>query len=99
MAEWRTKDQIEADGALSIAIARVLSAYSDDPEGEAAKFMLTEYIVITARVGMSDDRGDHTKYDYQLANGSIPWHNMIGLMAWAKMAMMDQMRGANEDEG
>jgi hypothetical protein len=96
VSEWRTKEQIEADGALSIAVARALHAYSDDP-AEAEKFMLTEYVVVTARAGLSEDRGSHTKYDYMLANGSMPWHNMIGLVNWANMTMVDQMRNTNED--
>jgi hypothetical protein len=97
MSEWRTQAQIEADDQLSRAIGAALAAYSDDPE-EASKFLLSEYIVITARAGISDDKAQHTKYDYCLANGSIPWHNMMGLMAWAKQTMMEQMAGQDSDD-
>lgn len=96
MTEWRTEEQIKADDALARAIADNLRAYSDDPE-EHDKFMLTEYIVITARVGITDEKAQHTKYDYSLANGSIPWHNMLGLMTWAKQRMLADLKG-DEDE-
>lgn len=97
MAEWRTQEQIDADQNLHSAITRVLAAYSDDPERHA-KFMLTDYVVITARVGMTDDTVDTTSYDYQLSNGSIPWHVMMGLMDWGFLTMKDGMRGSREDE-
>lgn len=97
MSEWRTAEQVEADEELGRAISKVLAAYSDDP-AESDKFLLNEYIVITARVGITDDRAQHTKYDYMLANGSIPWHNMMGLMAWADGAMSEVMTGKETDD-
>lgn len=97
MSEWRTQEQIEADELLHVAIAGALLAYSQDPDTEA-KFMLTEYVVISARVGMTEDKSHSTKYDYTLANGSIPWHNMMGLMDWARITMVEDMAGKSEDE-
>jgi hypothetical protein len=97
MAEWRTAEQVTADEALHRAITDVLRAYTDDPESHD-KFMLSEYIVVTARVGMTDDKAQNTLYDYQLSNGSLPWHNMMGLIDWARMTMVEQMRtNAGED--
>jgi hypothetical protein len=96
MAEWRTQDQIDADEALHVAIAAVQKAYSDDPE-TYDKFMLTDYVVISARVGITDDKAQNTSYDYALANGSIPWHVMMGLMDWGYMAMKDAMTKAEDD--
>jgi hypothetical protein len=97
MSEWRTTAQIEADEQLQRAIANNLLAYSDDPESHQ-EFMLSDYVVITSRVGMSDRKADSTQYDYMLANGSIPWHTMMGLMDWAYLSMKDGMRGSKEDE-
>jgi hypothetical protein len=97
VSEWRTQEQIEADELLHVAIAGVLMAYSDDPDTDE-QFMLTEYIVISARVGMTPVKAQSTRYDYTLANGSIPWHNMMGLMDWARMVMKDVMEGKREDE-
>lgn len=97
MSEWRTQAQVEADQRLHTAIADMLEAYSDDVD-EHRKFMLTEYVVITARVGVDDEYQGHTKYDFSLANGSIPWHNMMGLMAWAKGEMKDQMESGGLDK-
>lgn len=96
MTEWRTEEQIKADDALARAIADNLRAYSDDPE-DHNKFMLTEYVVISARVGITDEKAQHTKYDYTLSNGSIPWHNMLGLISWAKRTMLANLEGG-EDE-
>lgn len=97
MAEWRTQDQIDADQRLHEAIAGVLKAYSDTPD-EHAKFMLSDYVVASARVGITDDKAHSTLYDYSLANGSIPWHTMMGLMDWGYMAMREDMKGNKEDE-
>lgn len=96
MSEWRTPAQIDADNRLQSAIADMLLAYSEDDE-KSKDFMLTEYIVITARVGITDERSQHVKYDYSLSNGSIPWHNMIGLMKWAEKTMMAVMEGSDLD--
>lgn len=97
MPEWRTAEQVEADEKLHTAIEAVLRAYSEDPENHA-KWFLTEYIVITARSGIADDNAEHTTYDYSLARGSIPWHNMMGLMRWAQMSMEDKMHGSQTDD-
>src|ERR1041385_1419308 len=75
MGEWRTQEQIDADQEMHKALMRVLAAYSNDPENHA-KFMLTEFLVISARVGITDDKAQNTFYDYTLSNGSIPWHSM-----------------------
>lgn len=96
MAEWRTQEQINADEELSRALARVLKAYSDNPE-EHDKFMLNEYVIVSTRVGMTDETSDRTQYDYTFSNGSVPWHNAIGMLAWAKMTLEDTMRGENTD--
>lgn len=96
MAEWRTQEQIDADEALHQAVARVLVAYDED-DGTRSKFMLTDYVVITASVGMTDDKAQNTTYDYVLANGSVPWHVMMGLMDWGYMTMKDTMRNSKED--
>lgn len=100
MAEWRTQEQVEADEALHAAITRNILAYSTDPTTDA-KYMLTDYVVISARAGITDDKAQSTYYDYQLANGSIPWHVMMGLMDWAYLKMKAQMAGGallDEDE-
>lgn len=96
MPEWRTQQQIDADEQMHRAVIAVQNAYGNDPEIET-KFILTEYIVISARVGITDDKVQNTFYDYALSNGSIPWHSMMGLMDWAYMAMKDAM--TNSEDG
>jgi hypothetical protein len=97
MAEWRTQAQIEADEALHAAIIQAEIAYEDGDNVDPNDWAITEYIVITARAGISNEKAQNTRYNYMLSQGSIPWHNMMGLMDWAYIAMKETMAGSNED--
>lgn len=96
MAEWRTEAQIAADDELARAIGAVLTAY-DEEDVNPNEWAVTDYVVVVARAGLSMEKAQNTRYDYLLANGSIPWHHMMGLMDWAQLSMRDGMRGSKED--
>lgn len=100
MSEWRTTNQVAADEALQRAIEVVLEAYAraeevpSPLEGRA----IGEFIVIAALPGITEELSQTTAYEYILANGSIPWHNMAGLMRWAQMKMDQVMQGSDLDD-
>lgn len=92
MAEWRTAEQVQADEELAAAVMKVLAAY-DDKDVDPNVWALTDYVVISARAGITDEKALNTRYAYSLSSGSIPWHSMMGLMDWGRMAMEQDMSG------
>jgi len=95
MSDWRTQAQVDADQALHAALCQVLDAYSDGSE-EDKGFMLTEYVIITARSGITDDNAQRVQYGYTFSNGSVPWHSVMGLLDWARLALREQMKERQE---
>lgn len=88
-SEWRTAAQIEADQNLHKAVADVLAAYSDEPEIHH-EFMLTDYMVLSVRSGMTEEKAGHTHYEYSFSNGSLPAHVGLGLVKWAEAMLLRQ---------
>lgn len=100
MSEWRTHDQVAADEALQRAIEGALTAYAaaEDVPSSLEGRAVGEYIVVVALPGITEELSQTTAYEYVLANGSIPWHNMAGLMRWAQMKMDQVMQGSDLDD-
>ncbi len=73
----RTQEQIDADEALAIAIARCLGAYQ--PE-EGNQFTLANYVVLTTMQQMTSDGIVITQYPMFMSNGDMPWYQILGLL-------------------
>lgn len=91
MPEWRTQPQVDADEALSNAIAAVVSAYSEEAlEGR----VVGEYMVVSEMPGLAEELAGSTRYEMLLSNGTMPRHHLLGLIEWAH----DQAREPVEED-
>lgn len=74
MPETRTKEQMDADDALEVAIQRCADAYQMSETG--AGFMFQEFLMIAYWASLSEDRGTY----HWLVNGrAVPRHHIQGL--------------------
>jgi len=77
----RTPEQIEADEGVTKAIEHWLRVYKyDGSEDDGGMRVLTDYVVLMATQGWSDD-GDHViGYPYMLRDSAVPHYRALGLI-------------------
>ena len=79
----RTDEQLEADEALRQAIKDVIWAYHKNRE-DMANYVLADYIVITAEVGLNGE----TAYSQFYLDGDCPLYRALGLLETNKAFLL-----------
>lgn len=79
MSDERTDEQRQADDELRVAIEHVAQAYA----GEAAGWLLTEYVVIYAQQGWDSDGDAMTSVGMAVDGDTTPIHRLLGLCEYA----------------
>lgn len=76
MAELRTAEQVAADEALRAAVEQMRAAYG----GELETYHLTEFVVMYACRGWTDDGDDSTAVGRLVINPAPSLHAQMGLL-------------------
>lgn len=92
----RTKEQVEADEALVIAIEECIKAYANGDE-LAERMVLGNYVVLTS-IQRIENGIVQTAYPMFMPNGDIPWYGILGLIEMHKI-LVHTMISAGNDNG
>lgn len=89
----RTPEQIEADEALQKAITECYRAYGTDDNS-----VITDYVVMSASYGVSEDGESFYTYQYLVRDCDMPWYRILGLIEVVSRIMRKScLEGEGED--
>jgi hypothetical protein len=89
MADDRTEEAKKADAELAVAIHNAISVRF--PENR----MLLDFVVLAQRE--DPDKPGQSQYNYLLADGSMPWHRILGLMQVVGTLMKSELADGTWD--
>jgi hypothetical protein len=89
-----TPEQKAANEAIGEAIKSAQRAYGYDE-----RFMVTDWVVLTAETRFDDDGEQISAYARIYQNGSMPDYRVLGLLEVHASYVRDHLREEQQDEG
>jgi len=91
----RSKEQREADDALTAAADAVHRAYNDDGEAEG---IIIKYLLISQRQWWDEDGDSWTMVYINVKDGEVALNDQLGLCEFASARMRHAIVAADEEE-